>query len=182
MPAVPAVPELPVTAALDTAEGVDGVEADDDAAPELPLLPAAKAGEAVELTCSVARSRVSCWSSGSATGSCDVSEAGSSVANVFAAESRVLRSMVILSPSSVRLAEGPLTLSVGLVTDREMPSSLSSVLMDEMGSGQRRALAGGRDPAAVDRHLLAGDVDVLHHGRTGDLARRPVRGRPSPSR
>ena len=52
---------------------------------------------------------------------------------MLAALSSVLRSMVIFRPSSVRLAEGPLTLSVALVTDKEMPSSLSSVLIDEIG-------------------------------------------------
>ena len=60
--------------------------------------------------------------------------AGRSEANWFAASSSVLRSMVILRPSSVRLAEGPLTLSVALVTAMEMPSSFSSLLMDAMGS------------------------------------------------
>ena len=80
VPVKPGVPELPAMSELDTAEGVDPEE-DDPAPPELPLLPAAKDGEAVELTCTVARSSVSCWSLGTATGSCDVTDAGSSVDN-----------------------------------------------------------------------------------------------------
>ena len=95
----------------------------------LPLLPAAKAGEAVELTCTVARSRVSCWSLGRATGSCEVSEAGRSEANLLAALSSVLRSMVILSPSSVRLADGPLT-RVGGVGDRDGDAELAQQRVD----------------------------------------------------
>ena len=126
-------PELPVNVGLAATAGV-GDAAGAAPAPVLPLLPATNAGEAVELTCTVARSRVSCWSLGSATGSCEVSEAGRSEANLFAASSRVLRSMVILRPSRVRLAEGPLTVSVALVTAMEMPSSFSSLLMDAIGS------------------------------------------------
>ena len=41
--------------------------------------------------------------------------------------------MVILSPSRVRLADGPLTWSVALLTDMEMPSSLSTVSILEIG-------------------------------------------------
>ena len=37
-------------------------------------------------------------------------------------ESSVLRSTLILSPSSVRAADGPLTVSVGFVSEMEMPN------------------------------------------------------------
>ena len=131
VPANPALPELPVSAAV-TAEG-DEPEDDPDPVPVFPLLPAAKAGEAVELTCTGARSSVSCWSLGSATGSCDVTDAGNKVDRRLSGESSVLRSMLIVSPSRVRLADGPLTVSVALVTAMETPSCLSSALRVEIG-------------------------------------------------
>src|ERR1700722_14477972 len=111
VPAKPGVPpELPVMSELETADGLDPLEPD-AALPEFPPLPAAKDGEAVELTCRLARSSVSCWSLGKATGSCDVSDAGRSPATMLSGESSVLRSMLILRPSRVRAADGPLTVS-----------------------------------------------------------------------
>ncbi len=73
---------------------------------------------------------------------------GNSVANWLAALSNVLRSMVKVSPWSVRLAEGPLTLSVALVTATVMPSSLSNVLIDETGNESGAALPSASMPLA----------------------------------
>ncbi len=126
------LPELPVKAGLLVTEDGDAPDAEPE--PVLPLLPATKAGDAVELTCTVARSKVTCCSFGIATGSWEVSEGGRREANWLAAASRVLRSITILRPSRVRLAEAPLTVSVALVSDMVMPSSLSTVLMEEIGS------------------------------------------------
>ena len=72
-----------------------------------------KACEAEEATLTVPRSMVmTCWL-GTATGSCEVTDSGSSEANLLAAESSVSRLMVSFSPSSVRLAPAPWIESVG---------------------------------------------------------------------
>ena len=115
MPVLPVKPRLPMLPTASTAFEGDVV---DVAGAGAAAVLATKVGEAVELTWTVARSRVSCCSLGMATGSCGGQlEAAAVEANLLAALSSVLRLMVIFTPSSVRLAEGPFTLSVALVTD-----------------------------------------------------------------
>src|SRR5580704_12773576 len=84
-----------------------------------------------------------------ANGSWEMSFAGSSDANLLAAVSSVLRLTWISRPSSSRLAEGPLTLSVVFVTAIVMPSSLSSVFRAETGSDPSGLPEGAWMPAAV---------------------------------
>ncbi len=78
-----------------------------------------------------------------------MSFAGSSDANLLAAVSSVSRLTWISRPSSSRLAEGPLTLSVVFVTAIVMPSSLRSVFRAETGSDPSGLPEGAWMPSAV---------------------------------
>ena len=53
-----------------------------------------------------------------------------------------------VSAWTVRLAAAPLTLSVGVVTDMEMPSSFSSVLIELIGSDSGAAWPSAARPLA----------------------------------
>jgi len=104
------------------------------AVPASPLEVSVKAGDASEVTCTVPRYRPMICAFGRGRGSWEVTLAGSSEATLLAAASRVVRSIVIRKPFSVREAELPLTASIGLVTAMEMPNSLSRAFSVEIGA------------------------------------------------
>ena len=92
-----------------------------------------------------------------------MTDAGSSAADLLIGESSVSRSMLILSPSSVRAGRRRRRpCRSGWVTDSAMPSWLEHRVDASRWGWRAAGLAGAGDPVGVDRHLLAGDVHVLH--------------------